>query len=153
VKAISKKKATELDVDDQVVQDRDLLAMLSRPSPFVPVILASFSDVKAVYSVYKGTVVCRLSNILSTMTDFSENDAKFYAGCVVMALNFLHEEGVMHRRVTPECVWITSQGYGQLGDLGCSKEITGQQQFTMLGDPSYFSPEQVLARGHTHTVR
>jgi len=152
VRAISKRKAIDSDVDDQIVQDRDILALLSRPSPFVPVILASFSDSKAVYSVYKSTVVCQLNDILSTVKDFNENDARFYSSCVIMALDFLHEEGIMHRKVTPECVWITSQGYGQLGDLGCSKEMSGQQQFTMIGDPSYFAPEQVLARGHTHTV-
>ena len=155
VKVVSKSKAIEQTIDDQIVQDRDIhniLALITRPSPFVPVILASFSDPKCVYSVYKGTVVCQLSEILSTVNDFDATAALFYTSCVIMALEFLHDEGVMHRRVTPECVWITSQGYAQLGDLGCAKEMTGQNQFTMCGDPSYLAPEQVTTRGHTHTV-
>ena len=77
VKCCGKKKAIEMDVDDQIIQDRDLLARLSKPSPFVPVILASFSDAKAVYAVYKGTVVASLADILSsTSVSFSENDAR-----------------------------------------------------------------------------
>ncbi len=152
VKVVSKKKVIDSEIDDQIVQDRDLLALLSRPSTFVPVILASFTDAKCVYSVYKGTVVCQLSELLSTVEGFNEDASKFYSSCVVMALDFLHEEGIMHRRVTPECIWVTSQGYAQLGDLGCAKEMSGQQQFTMCGDPSYLAPEQVMTRGHTHTV-
>jgi len=152
VKVVSKDKAIEQQIDDQIVQDRDLLALLTRPSSFVPVILASFTDPKCVYSVYKGTVVCQLSEVLSTVKDFDEDASLFYAGCIIMALEFLHDEGIMHRRVTPECVWITAQGYAQLGDLGCAKEMTGQNQFTMCGDPSYLAPEQVMTRGHTHTV-
>ncbi|GMI14222.1 hypothetical protein TrVE_jg1126 [Triparma verrucosa] len=152
VKVTSKKKAIDQNIDDQIVQDKDLLALLSRPSTFVPVILASFTDAKCVYSVYKGEVVCQLSEILSTVENFDETASIFYASCVIMALDFLHEEGVMHRRVTPECIWITSKGYAQLGDLGCAKEMSGQQQFTMCGDPSYLAPEQVKSRGHNHTV-
>jgi serine/threonine protein kinase len=152
VKVVSKQKAIDQQIDDQVVQDRDLLALLTRPSTFVPVILASFTNAKCVFSVYKGTVVCQLSEILSTVEGFNEEASLFYAACVIMALEFLHDEGVMHRRVTPECVWVTSQGYAQLGDLGCAKEMTGQNQFTMCGDPSYLAPEQVMTRGHTHTV-
>jgi CRP-like cAMP-binding protein/serine/threonine protein phosphatase PrpC len=152
VKAVSKQKAIDQQLDDQIVQDRDLLALLTRPSTFVPVILASFTDPKCVYSVYKGTVVCQLNQILSSVDDFDESASLFYASCVIMALEFLHDEGIMHRRVTPECVWVTAQGYAQLGDLGCAKEMTGQNQFTMCGDPSYLAPEQVMTRGHTHTV-
>ena len=152
VKAISKKKVIDSDCVDQVVQERDLLAILSRPSTFVPVILASFKDEKCVYTVYKGIVVCQLSEILSTVENIDEEASKFYASCVVMGLEFLHDEGIMHRRVSPECIWITSQGYAQLADLGCSKEMSGQQQFTMCGDPSYLAPEQVMTKGHNHTV-
>ena len=100
VKAISKKRAIESDCVDQIVQDRDLLALLSRPSTFVPVILASFTDPKCVFTVYKGIVVCQLSEILSTVDNFDEKACRFYASCVTMAVEFLHDEGIMHRRVS-----------------------------------------------------
>ena len=152
VKIVGKKRALDCGINDQVVQDRDILALLSRQNKFVPTILASFTDAKCLYTVFKGSLACNLGEILSTVENFDESAAKFYTSCVVMAIEFLHEEGIMHRRVTPECIWINVQGYAQLANFGCAKEMMGQQQFTICGDPSYLSPEQVTSSGHNHTV-
>lgn len=44
---------------------------------------------------------------------------------------FLHEEGFIHRNVTPHCVYITDAGYCQLADLTCAKKMDGNKVRTL----------------------
>lgn len=43
------------------------------------------------------------------------------------AIVLLHEEGYIHRNVTPHCVYITDAGYAQLADLTCAKRMDGNK--------------------------
>ena len=52
-----------------------------------------------------------------------ERVAAFYAGCVVLALEHLHERGVVYRDLKPENVFIDAGGYGRLGDFGFAKAL------------------------------
>lgn len=51
----------------------------------------------------------------------------FYSACVKSAVVFLHEEGYIHRNVTPHCVYVTDAGYCQLADLTCAKKMDGNK--------------------------
>lgn len=53
--------------------------------------------------------------------------ARFYSACLVSALVLLHEEGILHRNVTPNCVYITDLGYVQLADFTCAKKMDGHK--------------------------
>lgn len=53
--------------------------------------------------------------------------AQFYAACIKSAVVFLHDEGYIHRNVTPHCVYITDAGYCQLADLSCAKKMDGNK--------------------------
>lgn len=58
---------------------------------------------------------------------------RFYSACVKSAVVFLHEEGFIHRNVTPHCVYITDAGYCQLADLTCAKKMDGNKVIRHLG--------------------
>ncbi|CAM9918408.1 unnamed protein product, partial [Choristocarpus tenellus] len=73
---------------------------------------------------------------------------RFYGACVTSAILHLHDEGLIHRRVTPHCVYITDDGYAQLADLSYAKKMEGEKAYTMIGDPHYLSPEQVSGQGY-----
>ena len=53
--------------------------------------------------------------------------ARFYAACLVSAIVLLHEEGILHRNVTPNCVYVTDLGYVQLADFTCAKKMDGNK--------------------------
>lgn len=72
-------------------------------------------------------------------------NARFYAGCLVSAIVLLHDEGVLHRNVTPNCVYITDLGYAQLADFTCAKKMDGHKvRYTKVA-LSYFGEWAIYA--------
>jgi serine/threonine protein kinase len=58
---------------------------------------------------------------LKKETRFTEDRAKFYAAEIVLALEYLHGQGVVYRDVKPENILIDAEGHIRLTDFGLSK--------------------------------
>jgi len=80
-----------------------------------------------------------------------ERSVKFYASCIIMALEHMHSLNIAHRDLKPDNVMITSNGYCKLIDLGLAK-IVKDKTYTLCGTPSYFAPEMILAKGYNFAV-
>ncbi|WP_372368854.1 serine/threonine protein kinase [Candidatus Uabimicrobium sp. HlEnr_7] len=68
---------------------------------------------------------------------------------VADALDYAHEEGIIHRDIKPDNIILTEEGIPKLCDLGLVRDFGNDSRLTMeghaLGTPHYISPEQ--ARG------
>ena len=58
---------------------------------------------------------------IKMLKGMDENLAKFYIGSIVLALEYLHENGIIYRDLKPENVFIDQQGFVKLGDFGFAK--------------------------------
>ena len=86
-----------------------------------------------------------LFNLLSKKRRFSEDQAKFYAAQMVLALEHLHQNNVVYRDLKPENVLINYDGYIKITDFGLSRlEVNQNEATTMCGTPEYLAPEIVL---------
>jgi serine/threonine-protein kinase len=69
------------------------------------------------------------------------------------AIHAAHEQGVVHRDLTPANVLLTAEGIPKITDFGLAKLVIGggelrTQTGELLGTPSYMAPEQAASRHH-----
>lgn len=96
-----------------------------------------------------------LSNHLQRERCFSEEKAKFYTACILLALEDLHHRNIIFRDLKPENILIDKEGFPVLSDFGLSKEgvyetINGTKSF--CGSVAYLAPEMVKKSGHGKVV-
>ncbi|XP_048035564.1 serine/threonine-protein kinase ppk11-like [Megalobrama amblycephala] len=62
---------------------------------------------------------------------------------ICLALQYLHKNNVLHRDIKPQNVFLTEDGYINLGDFGCSKVRQSADEYatSVVGAELYTSPE------------
>ena len=74
---------------------------------------------------------------LGKMGKFSEPLAKFYTAEIVLAIEYLHNLGIVYRDLKPENVLLDAEGHIALTDFGLSKEgiIDNSSAHSFCGTP------------------
>lgn len=79
----------------------------------------------------------------------TEQQAKFYIGCMVEALGYLQTQGVAHRDIKLANFLVDDEGYLKLVDFGYAAKLPkGKSTRARVGTPSYVAPE--IVRGFAH---
>jgi len=84
---------------------------------------------------------------------FEEDEAKFYATQIAMAIGHLHKQNILHRDLKLENIMINGDGYIKVIDFGLAKIIDDDNlAMSFWGTPEYLAPEMVKQEGHDRGV-
>ncbi|AET40017.1 serine/threonine protein kinase CDC15 Ecym_5251 [Eremothecium cymbalariae DBVPG len=76
----------------------------------------------------------------------SEAKAKVYVKQTVRGLQYLHDQGVIHRDIKAANLLLTENGIVKLADFGVSTRVTNMAM-TYAGSPNWMAPEVMLGKG------
>ena len=152
LKALSKGHVVQSGLSTHIKREKAL--QIDFASPFLVSLLAAFQDDEYLYMVLElvqgGEFFQYLQNRDRAL---SEDEARFYTGCVVLGLEYMHDRGIAWRDLKPENLLLDTSGYLKITDFGFAKRILpGTRSYTLCGTPEYLAPELVTQSGHGRAV-
>ncbi|ELP89438.1 serine/threonine protein kinase nrc-2, putative [Entamoeba invadens IP1] len=172
MKVLVKKEMEKRNKTNRVTTERDIL--LTTRHPFIVHLYWSFSTEMCFYFVMD---YCSGGDFYHTLKMTShrclpEETARFYLAEVLLALEYLHLNGIIYRDLKPENVLLNGNGHIMLSDFDLSKTqpikgdmaraiMSAHEQFkkepsyitnSFVGTAEYLAPEVIVGYGHSGSV-
>lgn len=143
IKVLKKNYIVENDeVESTKSEKRVFLVANKNKHPFMLNLFQSFQTENRIYFVMEyisgGDLMWHVQQ-----KKFSLRRAQFYASEILLALKFLHDNGIIYRDLKLDNIMLTSEGHIKLADYGLCKENMwyGNTTRTFCGTPELMAPE------------
>ncbi|BFI23367.1 hypothetical protein MPTK2_1g01440 [Marchantia polymorpha subsp. ruderalis] len=146
------RKAQVIKMQEEEHLRNEKINMSELDFPFITKLIRTFKDEKHIYLLQQLTVGRELFLFMEKVGRLQDWEAAFYAGGVLLALEYMHGKGIAYRDLKPENTLIGENGYPILIDMGFAKRIHNRKTFSMCGTPDYMAPEIIKRQGHGKAV-
>ncbi|KAJ7357556.1 hypothetical protein OS493_024364 [Desmophyllum pertusum] len=119
IKVVKKTDVVNKNMIEQVVAERDCLAIAK--SPYIVNLFYSFQSKDRIFLVMEYLIGGDCKSLLHNLGYFDENMSRIYIAQVVLALEYLHKHGIIHRDLKPDNLLISNEGKIKLTDFGLSR--------------------------------
>ncbi|GAB6031305.1 hypothetical protein CHUAL_009101 [Chamberlinius hualienensis] len=153
MKVIKKELVTD-DEDIDWVQTEKHVFELASNHPFLVGLHSCFQTPSRLFFVIEFVRGGDLMFHMQRQRRLPEEHARFYAAEICIALNFLHEKGIIYRDLKLDNVLLDHEGHIKLTDYGMCKEgmNKGDTTSTFCGTPNYISPEMLRGEDYGFSV-
>ncbi|KAI8063482.1 kinase-like domain-containing protein [Gongronella butleri] len=149
MKVLKKSEVVRLRQIEHTNDEKCILEAVAHP--FLVNMWGTFQDDINLYMVMDYVAGGELFSVLRRMQRFPSNTAKFYAGQVLLALEYLHSKDIIYRDLKPENLLLDLQGNIKIIDFGFAKHVP-DVTWTLCGTPDYLSPEVINSKGYSKAV-
>ncbi|XP_051558712.1 serine/threonine-protein kinase N1 isoform X2 [Myxocyprinus asiaticus] len=154
IKALKKGDIVARDeVESLMCEKRIFETVNSAQHPFLVNLFACFQTPEHVCFVMEYTAGGDLMMHIHAEV-FTEPRAVFYAACVVLGLQFLHDNKIVYRDLKLDNLLLDTEGYVKIADFGLCKEGMGygDRTSTFCGTPEFLAPEVLTDTSYTRAV-
>ncbi|KAG9394240.1 cyclin-dependent kinase protein [Carpediemonas membranifera] len=180
LKVMQKARLIRKNQVDRVKGERDVIPRMSNTAAghFIVRFFWTFQTNDYVFIVME-YLPTDLQHMLTMVGGLEESVVKQYVAELVVALEFCHSSGIVHRDIKPDNILIANDGHLRLIDFGLSslgknrdgpidghasslfqdvtmideEDLTAEtRKFSVVGTPEYLAPEVLLGEGHSYPV-
>uniref|UniRef100_A0A8C5QEV5 Uncharacterized protein n=1 Tax=Leptobrachium leishanense TaxID=445787 RepID=A0A8C5QEV5_9ANUR len=151
IKTIKLAESSSSDIQS-ILTEREILTTISSVRhPFVTNLFASFHTNDRAYFAMEYAAGGNLSTRLKSLKLFSEPMARFYTACVVLGVEFLHQQNIIHRDLKLDNIVLDREGFAKITDFGLGKIGIGFGDKTTgaCGPQRYMAPEMIAKTPYT----
>jgi serine/threonine protein kinase len=62
---------------------------------------------------------------------------EFFVACIIVGLEYLHQNNIIHRDIKPENLVLDDKGYVRITDLGIARMLKAENSNDTSGTPGY----------------
>jgi len=153
MKVIKKELVTDDEDIDWVQTEKHVFETASN-HPFLVGLHSCFQTASRLFFVIEFVRGGDLMFHMQRQRRLPEEHARFYSAEICLALNYLHDRGIIYRDLKLDNVLLDHEGHIKLTDYGMCKEgiRAGDTTSTFCGTPNYIAPEILRAEDYGFSV-
>ncbi|CAG9317455.1 unnamed protein product [Blepharisma stoltei] len=149
LKTVPRNKIQAFEIYDNLVLERKILLQIDHP--LIMKLVKTLKDADRIYFLIEFVRGKDLFDVLRILNILSNDNSRFYAGCIMLMLEHLHERKIIYRDLKPENIMVDEDGYPKMIDFGTAKFVNNRT-YTVVGTPHYMAPEVILGKGYGLTA-
>ena len=147
---MSKVKIIDRRSEKSIKCEREFLSKLRHP--FIVNMNCAFQDFENLYLVMDLLTGGDLRYHICRIRNFTEEETKFFISCLLLGLEYIHNNNIIHRDIKPENLVSDENGYIRITDFGVAKLNKEDNSSETSGTPGYMAPEVLMGQNHSFTV-